>query len=278
MSYFYDVVDAFIDTCDPRVRNWPLMGNPTPMLLLMLGYCAFSIWLAPWVMRSREPLRVRGLVRAYNLAMVIWNAYFVVAMARLSYFHEDARKRYSWLCQGPDYTRRGLPLLSLAWWYLVMKLAELFDTATFVMTKNLNHVTALHVFHHASVVGVMWISVQTGVVGQNVFSMIVNALVHVLMYAYYFLTTLGPEVRRLLWWKRYLTQIQMAQLASFVVFGAAPFFVDCGFPRWMALLMVGVPLVLLVMFCAFYRRSYGAKKSLGRLGDCFHGEAHSKRG
>ncbi|KAL1438125.1 hypothetical protein MTO96_048216 [Rhipicephalus appendiculatus] len=278
MSFFNDVVDAFIDTCDSRVRTWPLMGNPTTMLLLMLGYVAFSIWWAPWFMRSRGPLRVRGLVRAYDLVMVLWNAYFAVAMARLSYFHEDEQKRYSWLCQGPNYTSRGLPLLSLAWWYLVMKLVDLFDTATFVMTKSLSHVTTLHVFHHASVIGVVWISVQTGVLGQNVFSMIVNALVNVLTYSYYFLATFGPEARKWLWWKRYLTKLQIAQLASFVVFGAVPLFVDCGFPRWMALVMTGIPLVLLVMFCGFYRRSYSAKGSLGWLDECSHVEAHSKRG
>lgn len=278
MSFLNDVVDAFIDTCDSRVRTWPLMGNPTTMLLLMLSYVAFSIWWAPWFMRSRQPLRVRGLVRAYDLLMVLWNAYFAVTMARLSYFHEDERKRYSWLCQGPNYTRRGLPLLSLAWWYLVMKLVELFDTATFVMTKSLSHVTALHVFHHASVIGVVWISVQTGVLGQNVFPMVVNALVNALTYSYYFLATFGPGARKWLWWKRYLTELQIAQLASFVVFGAVPLFVDCGFPRWMALLMIGVPLVLLVMFCGFYRRSYEAKGSFQRLEERSHIEAHSKRG
>ncbi|KAH6935114.1 hypothetical protein HPB50_003442 [Hyalomma asiaticum] len=251
MSCLNDVVDAFIDTCDPRVRTWPLMGSPTTVLLLMLGYMTSSIWWAPWFMRSREPLRVRRLVRAYNVAMVIWNAYFVVDMTRL------------WLCQGPNHSRGGLPLLSLAWWYLVMKLAEVFDTATFVVTKSFNHVTALHVFHHVSVIGVMWISVQTGVVGQNVFCMIVNALVNTLTYTYYFLATLGPEARKWLWWKRYLTKVQMAQLASFAVFGAVPLFVDCGFPRWMALLMTGMPLVLLIMFCGFYRRTYTAKGSIG---------------
>ncbi|KAH7967666.1 elongation of very long chain fatty acids protein 4 [Rhipicephalus sanguineus] len=277
MSFLNDVVDAFIDTCDSRVRIWPLMGNPTTMLLLMLSYVAFSIWWAPWFMRSRQPLRVRGLVRAYDLLMVLWNAYFAVAMARLSYFHEDERKRYSWLCQGPNYTRRGLPLLSLAWWYLVMKVVELFDTATFVMTKSLSHVTTLHVFHHASVIGVVWISVQTGVLGQNVFPMVVNALVNALTYSYYFLATFGPGARKWLWWKRYLTQLQIAQLASFVVFGAVPLFVDCGFPRWMTLLMIGVPLELLVMFYGFYRRSYEAKASFGRLEERSHIEAHSKR-
>ena len=33
------------------------------------------------------------------------------------------------------------------------------------------------------------------------------------MYGYYFLAALGPAVRRYLWWKRYLTQLQMIQFS-----------------------------------------------------------------
>lgn len=36
-----------------------------------------------------------------------------------------------------------------------------------------------------------------------------NALVHTIMYSYYFLSTLGPEVQKYLWWKRYITKLQM---------------------------------------------------------------------
>ena len=37
------------------------------------------------------------------------------------------------------------------------------------------------------------------------------------MYSYYFLASLGPRVRPYLWWKRYLTQLQLAQFAFIVV-------------------------------------------------------------
>lgn len=36
-----------------------------------------------------------------------------------------------------------------------------------------------------------------------------NSLVHVVMYGYYFLSSLGAWIQPYLWWKRYLTQFQI---------------------------------------------------------------------
>ncbi len=38
-----------------------------------------------------------------------------------------------------------------------------------------------------------------------------NAFIHVLMYTYYGLAGLGPHVQKYLWWKRYLTRIQLVR-------------------------------------------------------------------
>lgn len=36
-----------------------------------------------------------------------------------------------------------------------------------------------------------------------------NAMIHVLMYLYYGLASCGPKIQKYLWWKKYLTIIQM---------------------------------------------------------------------
>ena len=36
-----------------------------------------------------------------------------------------------------------------------------------------------------------------------------NAAIHVLMYLYYGLASCGPKIQKYLWWKKYLTIIQM---------------------------------------------------------------------
>lgn len=38
---------------------------------------------------------------------------------------------------------------------------------------------------------------------------VLNAFVHVIMYSYYFLTSVRPELRGSAWWKKHITQIQL---------------------------------------------------------------------
>jgi hypothetical protein len=37
----------------------------------------------------------------------------------------------------------------------------------------------------------------------------INAFIHIVMYGYYFITTMWPQYKDNIWWKKYLTQMQM---------------------------------------------------------------------
>ena len=39
-----------------------------------------------------------------------------------------------------------------------------------------------------------------------------NCFVHIVMYSYYFLSGLGPSVQKYLWWKKYVTVLQMVSV------------------------------------------------------------------
>lgn len=47
-----------------------------------------------------------------------------------------------------------------------------------------------------------------------------NSFVHVIMYSYYGLSTLGPTVTKYLWWKKYITIIQLVITYLLVRVGA----------------------------------------------------------
>lgn len=47
---------------------------------------------------------------------------------------------------------------------------------------------------------------------------LINSLVHVVMYLYYGLAALGPSVSKYLWWKRYLTSLQLVSICLFFSF------------------------------------------------------------
>ena len=56
--------------------------------------------------------------------------------------------------------------------------------------------------------------------GHESFGGIFNALVHSIMYTYYFLAAMGPQFQKYLWWKRYLTQLQLLQFIAVFVKGS----------------------------------------------------------
>lgn len=37
----------------------------------------------------------------------------------------------------------------------------------------------------------------------------INSVVHAVMYCYYFITNYNPEYKKKIWWKKYITQMQM---------------------------------------------------------------------
>lgn len=45
--------------------------------------------------------------------------------------------------------------------------------------------------------------------GHSTFVGLLNTFVHVILYGYYFLAALGPQIQKYLWWKRYITKLQL---------------------------------------------------------------------
>ncbi|KAL3215955.1 hypothetical protein MRX96_033310 [Rhipicephalus microplus] len=84
--------------------------------------------------------------------------------------------------------------------------------------------------------------------------------VHVIMYTYYFLSLLGPHVQKHLWWKRYLTQLQLAQFIVIFVHSTIPLFKDCGYPRPHTFIVLSESVLFFGMFVRFYRGAYKNKQ------------------
>jgi len=84
------------------------------------------------------------------------------------------------------------------------KYYEMLDTVLIVLKKR--PLTLVHVYHHFIVPFLFWGFLATETSGQ--WSLVAaNSVVHVLMYYYYMITTLGYSV----WWKQYLTMMQIVQ-------------------------------------------------------------------
>ncbi|KAH7936546.1 hypothetical protein HPB49_001018 [Dermacentor silvarum] len=247
----YDHMWSFRDT---RIDAWSsnvLKGSF--VLPLILSYVYVAKVAGPRWMKGREPYNVKRGILAYNAFTVLANSYFLYRMLPLTYFGGG----YSFLCQriGTD-SERDMAVISLNWWYFLVRVADFADTMFFVARKKYTHITQLHVSHHALVVFSGWLWLNFGSDGQAVFGICLNAFVHVIMYTYYFLAALGPGLQKYLWWKKYLTTIQILQLLAVCTHSSLPLFFDCGYPKALCYLRDGPALLGIVLFMNFYLKTY----------------------
>jgi len=52
-------------------------------------------------------------------------------------------------------------------------------------------------------------SPYTSTGGHSTFFGLLNTFVHIVMYTYYMFSAMGPQYQKYLWWKKYLTTLQM---------------------------------------------------------------------
>ena len=80
--------------------------------------------------------------------------------------------------------------------------------------------------------------------------------VHVLMYGYYLIAALGFSV----WWKKYLTMLQLIQFGLAIQQSCWALYNQCNFPRWMMWALVYYAASLMILFLNFYMHSYVMKR------------------
>lgn len=85
---------------------------------------------------------------------------------------------------------------------------------------------------------------------------IVNGIVHTIMYAYYIMSTFD-SLKPYLWWKKYVTKIQLIQFIILGVhFAVAALTPNCGYPRVLSLTGVAIACMFFALFAAFYKETY----------------------
>ncbi|CAL1294811.1 unnamed protein product [Larinioides sclopetarius] len=99
---------------------------------------------------------------------------------------------YSWRCEPIDTSNNPVALKVI-----------------FVLRKKNNQINFLHVFHHTTVPITTWFGISYGPGGYNTLFLMANSFIHVWMYLYYGLAAFGPKIQKYLWWKRYLTSLQL---------------------------------------------------------------------
>ena len=108
-------------------------------------------------------------------------------------------------------------ITSVTWLFYISKLIELSDTILFILRKRFHRLTFLHIYHHLTMFLLWWIGVNYCSDGYTAIAVLLNSFVHAVMYSYYFLSALGYKHKKWLWWKKYLTLIQMVSSCSLLI-------------------------------------------------------------
>ncbi|RWS23398.1 elongation of very long chain fatty acids protein-like isoform X2, partial [Leptotrombidium deliense] len=246
-------VFIFFKLLDERVKDWYFIANPLPILSFTVTYLITVKIIGPKIMRNRKAFELRKAMIAYNTTMVITSLVMFIEMANLIEWG-----KYAFTCQKVDTSTADVPMrmCNIGWYFLVTKFIEYIDTIFFVLRKKENQVTTLHIIHHASVPISVWFGFKFAPGGNNALFPVMNSFVHVIMYLYYGLSAFGPKVQKYLWWKRYITSMQLIQFVILLIHGVHKYVNDCDFPKVFLWLNIGNAVIFFALFFDFYRTSY----------------------
>ncbi|KAK9738413.1 GNS1/SUR4 family [Popillia japonica] len=241
---------------DPRIKPFFLMDGPFYMLGITAIYLAFCLWIGPAIMSNRKPFKLHRTLRAYNILQVIICTWYTISGLVLIY-NLDSNFFCEPLNSRTDYY--NMQVLTYHWYYFVIKILDLLDTVFFVLRKKNSHITFLHLYHHSMVVICAWSATKFMPGAQASLIGLLNSFVHVCMYSYYYVASLGPKYRKYTGWKIWVTRLQIAQFLILFVHNSVALLINCAFPKPGLILMLAQSIILLYLFGNFYIKTYTVK-------------------
>nr|XP_050844908.1 elongation of very long chain fatty acids protein 7-like isoform X1 [Vespula vulgaris] len=243
----------FHDLSDPRTRNWFLVSSPVPGASILIGYHYFIHSWGPKYMEHRKPFQMKNVLVMYNLIQVLLSTWIFIEGLSSAWL-----TKYSFKCEPVDFSEspEALKIARIVHVYFLAKLTELLDTVFFVLRKKEKQVTFLHVYHHTVMPMIAWGATKYYPGGHGTFIGLINSFVHIVMYTYYLLAALLPQYQKYLWWKKYITTLQMGQFCLAFLHNSQLLLYDCGYPRWSVVLTLPNAIFFYLLFSDFYKMAY----------------------
>jgi len=252
-DFMLDVDDVIARHGDARVLPLPFMTSVWPNVSFCLSYLLILHFGRKW-MSTREAFQIRGLMIFYNFAMVVLNSFLLLEFIRFAWL-----RGHSFTCAGVEQgtSAESLRLVRVGFLFWFTKVIEFSDTFLFILRKKHQQVTFLHVFHHFAVPLSLWFAIKMAPGGHGVFFATVNSAVHVMMYTYYGIAALGPEYHKFLWWKVWLTRMQIIQFVVVYLHSAQLFYDNsCNYPILFTYVLNVYAVIFFVLFVHYYVKAY----------------------
>ncbi|KAI9584426.1 elongation of very long chain fatty acids protein 7-like [Glossina fuscipes] len=253
-----NLVTIIYKSRDSRLDEWPLMSSPAPISILLFTYLTFILFIGPLLMENRKAFALRRILQVYNIIQIFFNIFMIVSLTyRKVYIIGNL---FSSSCKVERTNDEILYLSECAWYYMINKILDLLDTIFIVLRKKQSQVTFLHVYHHTIMVVSAWSLLKYADLSEEFgFGYVLNNGIHILMYFYYLVAAMGPQYQRYLWWKKYITKMQMGQFALVLLYMAIIAMKGCGVSLAMKMGIILNASVFLLLFTNFYRKAYTKK-------------------
>ncbi|TKY71331.1 Elongation of fatty acids protein 3 [Spatholobus suberectus] len=191
-------------------------SSPLFLSLSILIYLSLTLLLTllplPLPLPPFPPRLLKPITALHNLTLLLLSLLMGLGCALTLLTHTPHLR---WAVCFPPHTPPTGPLFFWAYVFYLSKILEFLDTLFIILSRSIRRLSFLHVYHHATVPLMCYLWLQTS---QSLFpiALLTNASVHVIMYAYYFLSALGVRPS----WKRAVTDCQILQfLFSFAISG-----------------------------------------------------------
>lgn len=237
--------------------NLVFLGHgPWRLIAMVAAYLIFVLRVGPMLMTKKQPYDLRRLVRVYNFFNIMFNIWLAFRGCQLSgnglsFFNCNCLDR------NPKHYSLYIDI------FILSRIIDFLDTIFFVLRKKHNQITGLHVFHHSMVPLVIYLVATFSMTPFSGFLIVMNALVHVIMYGYYYLATF-PSIAPYLWWKRYITTIQIGQFCIALAYFALGYLLlprYCNDPPMVAVVTnLLSAMIFLILFLSFYSGTYKKKQ------------------
>lgn len=174
-----------------------------------LYYLLFVYIIGPGIMENKAPIKsVKKIMPLYNIIQILSNIILLyMAFSDWNFITTSVNNVCGFNEQSFIYKRK---YIVLGYLWCLLKISDFLDTVFFILLKKNSHVSFLHVYHHSTTMIVAFILFRYLQLEQALGYAGLNCLVHVVMYFYYFLTSIGYTPK----WKKVVTMFQLFQFLS----------------------------------------------------------------
>ncbi|XP_041632831.1 very long chain fatty acid elongase F isoform X2 [Drosophila kikkawai] len=234
-----------------------LADSPWPILTILAVYLLFVLKLGKIFMENRKPYDLKRVLMFYNLFQVAYNGLYFGGIFYYMFIKQICNLRC--LETFPqDHEHKQVERIFHAA-YLLNKVLDLMDTVFFILRKSYKQVTFLHIYHHVLVAFAGFALTRTYGTGGHLNSLaLLNTMVHMIMYFYYFLSSQYPSVKGSIWWKKYITLTQLIQFTLLLAYGIYVRFFspNCGVPHGVLYVTMLQAVIFIYLFGTFYIQTY----------------------